>query len=299
MVLGVWALDAAHSALICQSMYFYLVSNYDNPKSLINGTNTLWISIVANLTTSAVVQFFFARRIFILSGTKVRWPLSIFIAALVILHVVFGLMTIVGIFEKKAFSRIDELTAVAAPFAIFAVLADFAIAISLCILLHKRRTGFKGTGSLISTLIIYAINRCLLTSAAATAEIIVLAAMPTSFWFLAIDFVVGKLYANSLLATLNTRRSLRTVSYGTADTVPMSGLRWKSHPQTSTGLGEGSTTIQSSNAASSGGPRTQTVMQPLAVTVTKERVWDSPYLFEGEDDSVDESYDQKPHPSEA
>jgi hypothetical protein len=63
-------------------------------------------------------------------------------------------------------------------------------------------------------------------------------------------------YANSLLATLNTRRSLRNASHGTADTVPMSGIRWKSHPQTSTGTGEGNTTTQSSNATSSGGPRT-------------------------------------------
>jgi hypothetical protein len=84
-------------------------------------------------------------------------------------------------FAKKRFDRIDEVTvrmdrssricsvdeapqSYASPFAVFAVLADFAIAGSLCVLLHNRRTIFKGTNNMISTLIIYAINRCLLTS---------------------------------------------------------------------------------------------------------------------------------------
>lgn len=32
---------------------------------------------------------------------------------------------------------------------------------------------------------------------------------PSALWYVGLDFVIGKLYANSLLATLNTRYSLR------------------------------------------------------------------------------------------
>ena len=32
---------------------------------------------------------------------------------------------------------------------------------------------------------------------------------PHGLWYLGLDFVIGKLYANSLLATLNTRYSIR------------------------------------------------------------------------------------------
>jgi hypothetical protein len=84
-------------------------------------------------------------------------------------------------YTKKRFDRIDEVTvrmntvlnlrgvdeapqSYATPFAMFAVLADFAIAGSLCVLLHHRRTPFKRTNNMISTLILYAINRCILTS---------------------------------------------------------------------------------------------------------------------------------------
>ena len=34
------------------------------------------------------------------------------------------------------------------------------------------------------------------------------AVFPNDLWYLGLDFVIGKLYANSLLATLNVRRSL-------------------------------------------------------------------------------------------
>ncbi|KAJ8580092.1 hypothetical protein M405DRAFT_886256 [Rhizopogon salebrosus TDB-379] len=43
----------------------------------------------------------------------------------------------------------------------------------------------------------------------ATAEVIAFAISPNSLWFIAIDFVIGKLYANSFLASLNSRSALR------------------------------------------------------------------------------------------
>ncbi|KAH8117679.1 hypothetical protein DFH11DRAFT_851797 [Phellopilus nigrolimitatus] len=103
-----------------------------------------------------------------------------------------------------------ELTFIAAlPFAIAAVLSDIVIAASLCYLLQHRKTTFRSTNILLNYLIVYAINRCLLTSVIAVVEVIVFAASPNTYWFLAIDFVIGKCYANSLLATLNSRAALR------------------------------------------------------------------------------------------
>ncbi|KAG6918735.1 hypothetical protein DXG01_012220 [Tephrocybe rancida] len=113
-------------------------------------------------------------------------------------------------FIKKELSRLSEITLFAAmPFALFAVLADIFIALSLVVLLWGSRTGFRRTNTLVNILIVYAINRCVLTSVVAVAEVIAFAVSPHSLWFLAIDFVVGKLYANSLLATLNSRHGMR------------------------------------------------------------------------------------------
>jgi hypothetical protein len=70
------------------------------------------------------------------------------------------------------------------PFSVFSVLADVVIAGCLCVMLNRRRTGFQGhagfllrprmghadvsdvsrTNKVLNTLVLYAINRCLLTS---------------------------------------------------------------------------------------------------------------------------------------
>ncbi|KAH9942616.1 hypothetical protein B0H21DRAFT_710263 [Amylocystis lapponica] len=104
----------------------------------------------------------------------------------------------------------------ATPFAVFAVVSDFVVAAALCVLLYKGRSDFKATNTLVHQLMVYAINRCLLTSATTqrrrggrSNHAQQYATRPDTLWFLSFDFAIGKLYANSLLATLNTRHSLR------------------------------------------------------------------------------------------
>jgi len=50
------------------------------------------------------------------------------------------------------------------PFGAAAIFSDIMIAATLCIILDHNRTGFENTNTLINKLIIYAINRCILTS---------------------------------------------------------------------------------------------------------------------------------------
>jgi len=138
-----------------------------------------------------------------------------------------------GYFHKD-FTALHQMTLIAAmPFALFAVLSDVCITAALCVLLYGRRGIFRRTHAIIDTLIVYAINRCLLTSAVAIIEVIVFSTSPNSLWFIAIDFVIGKLYANSFLASLNSRKTIRgrgldsdTDSSGQINTVHLSRLRW-------------------------------------------------------------------------
>jgi len=67
----------------------------------------------------------------------------------------------------------------------------------------------------VNYLIIYSINRTLLTVAVTVVEVITYLCAPNTLWFLAVDFTIGKLWANSFLATLNTRASQR--GRGTTD----------------------------------------------------------------------------------
>ncbi|KAI6158164.1 hypothetical protein BKA82DRAFT_996580 [Pisolithus tinctorius] len=96
------------------------------------------------------------------------------------------------------------------------VAAEVLITGSLCVLLydHGSGSGFPRTKRLLNTLVVYAVNRCLLTSLVAIADLVIAIEVQDP-WSIGLDFVSGKLYANSLLASLNSRKHLRSQDSGT------------------------------------------------------------------------------------
>ncbi|KAF9555960.1 hypothetical protein CPC08DRAFT_765552 [Agrocybe pediades] len=240
----IWIIDTVHFGFMSLAVYHYLVksnlvnssrhvfksaqvTNYFNPAGLADGHWSLFASVALNSIVACVVQAFFVVRIFIICPQRAKWWVASFLSLLVLAHFAFGLETVTFMYIKKQLEKLSEISLFAAtPFAIFAVLSDILIAGSLCYLLHENRTGIRKTDTLVSTLIIYAINRCLLTSVVAVVEVIVFCIMPHSLWFLAIDFFIGRLYANSLLATLNCRTSLMAGKGDTVSTFHLSDMRF-------------------------------------------------------------------------
>jgi len=212
LVAFVWMLETVQTACVTHAIYYYVIANYLNPVALLRGVWSLFSSVGINVFIAFVVQCFFTKRIYGLCSTRTRYWLIPLIALIVFAHLCFGMETVGLLAQREDFSKVAQISLIAAtPFAIFAVLSDVVIAGALCVLLHRGRAGssYRSTNTLVNTLIIFSINRCLLTSVVAVAETIMYAIFPESLWFIGIDFVIGKLYANSFLATLNTRRALR------------------------------------------------------------------------------------------
>ena len=59
--------------------------------------------------------------------------------------------------------RVFQFVAVL-PFGVLAILSDILIAAALCLLLASNRSEFDDTNTVVNRLIVYAINRCVLTS---------------------------------------------------------------------------------------------------------------------------------------
>ncbi|PBK75660.1 hypothetical protein ARMSODRAFT_400827 [Armillaria solidipes] len=202
----IWGLDTVHVVFMCHTMHHYLIAGFGNPAYLVEGTWSLFSSIMINMIISFLVQCFFALRIHGLCPKPYKWWITSVIGSMVFAHLCFGIETVGQFFVRKEFSRLNEVNYVAVlPFAITAILSDLLIALGLCFLLRRSRTNFANTDYIIKILVRYAITRCLLTSLMAVVETI----LATSFHSFAIDFVIGKIWSNSLLASLNSRRSLR------------------------------------------------------------------------------------------
>ncbi|KAF9058404.1 hypothetical protein BDP27DRAFT_1432864 [Rhodocollybia butyracea] len=153
LVLCLWLLDTIHTAVVCTTVYHYSVTNAFNEAAILD---TTW-SITASVGINVIV------------------------------------VTICQSAPSKTFAEYSTKQSVGfLPYAITQLPVDFAIAGSLCVLLYKKRTGFQRTETIINTLILYAVNRCVFTSVVALVEALAVGIAPDSFWFSAAEFVIGQ-----------------------------------------------------------------------------------------------------------
>ncbi|KAG2068161.1 hypothetical protein BDR04DRAFT_1103638 [Suillus decipiens] len=210
-VIWLWILDAMHLALIFHCVYYHLVINYANFKVL---TELVWsgkLEVVFKVLIIFSVNLFYVYRIWILSKSKsIILPITVGITILLQLAII--IVFVWAIYQCHLFSDLLKIQ-----WSTFMTLgsitfADVVIASSLCYLLTNCRTGFSNTDSLITKIMVYVIGTGCLTSVCSIATVITFAVMQTNFIFIAIDFLLAKVYVNSFLALLNARH------YGHANT---------------------------------------------------------------------------------
>ncbi|KDR82712.1 hypothetical protein GALMADRAFT_238211 [Galerina marginata CBS 339.88] len=206
IVFFLWILDTAHLFLCTIALYTYLVTNFSNPEALHRSTWSMNLQTDCNGLIGLIVECFFARRLWIMSGNHFITGIIVILACI---HFGLGVFFTVEGFILVNTSRFPSLIWVTSTGLGSAAAADIIIAASLCYYLTKSRTGFARTDSLIATLIIYSLTTGLITSVIAFIIVVTFATMPNNYVWLGFFWLIGKCYVNSLLAALNSRESLR------------------------------------------------------------------------------------------
>ncbi|KAI6021889.1 hypothetical protein BKA83DRAFT_4289423 [Pisolithus microcarpus] len=199
LVVAMWILDTLHISFICHALYHYLITNYAVPTSL------EYILFVVG-----AVQCYFAHKIYHLCPPRLGWLVTAPIILFLLTH--FDILTTTYRFANDEFDFLPKIRFSALiPCSAALVLVEVLITLSLCILLYENgsHSAFPRTKRLLNTLIIYAVNRCFLILLVALAELATLVDHH-DIWAMGLDFNIGKLYVNSLLASLNTRQYLRS-----------------------------------------------------------------------------------------
>ncbi|KAJ3789166.1 hypothetical protein GGU10DRAFT_431877 [Lentinula aff. detonsa] len=210
--------DTMQLVLCVTALYWYLITNYNNPSVL----DQLTWGVIALL-----VECFFARRVWLMSSNMYLVTIIVILAAI---HFVLGIVFTVDSFRLVTNTEFGNLIWVTSAGIGSAAAADVIIAGALCFYLSKSRTGFKKTDSLISTLIVYSLTTGLITSLIGVVIVVTVrkfpsfegiqkftdrdktiqfATMPNNYIWLAFFWIDGKCYVNSCLAALNSRESLR------------------------------------------------------------------------------------------
>jgi len=208
MVGVVWALDVTHTCLICSSIWKYLIANYGNVSYRGHVPNTVALSIGVTAFVTLITHIFYSRRLLRISNNN--WFYVGPLLLLVLGRVVCGLVTTVELSRNPNFPLfMARWKPVFTLGLAFSSVADVIITFGMCFYLQESRQGLGTMDKVIGSIIVYTVNNGALTCVSTIVSMICFLTMPHNLIFMALHFAISKMYANSLLATLNTRQTLR------------------------------------------------------------------------------------------
>ncbi|KAK0442498.1 uncharacterized protein EV420DRAFT_1768817 [Desarmillaria tabescens] len=202
-----WTFDALHVALGTHALYHYFIDLFGEYTVLYNIVWSFKLQILFNMVIILGVQGVYTFRIW-KRGRHFHRILPWFVVLNVVVALGTGIFSVYDAYSISSFLSIPSIKASICSVFVMAAISDFIIAFSMCYYLHKGReaSAFSSTSAMILGLMRLVVISGLATSACSLLTLITYLAWPDSLIFLGIDFILPKLYINSLLAMLNSRR---------------------------------------------------------------------------------------------
>ncbi|KAL4068943.1 hypothetical protein V8B97DRAFT_772630 [Scleroderma yunnanense] len=239
-----WIVDISHSVFIAISLWDSIIGpNGDfSPEQLNKIPWSVAMAAEFGVVTTFLSQSFFAHRIYILQK---HWLVAVPVATLAFCRLVAATVSVSQLVHLAQYSLLRRpfpawVITLGLSLSVF---IDIAITGSLCHFFRQTRKGMSSvfgitlnppgsstsTQRILHTLTVWTMRNGLITSwvasflphrtielfemisgsTGAAASLICWLSVPHTLLFLGIHFVMGKLYANSLLATLNSRERIR------------------------------------------------------------------------------------------
>ncbi|KAK0203254.1 hypothetical protein DFS33DRAFT_1346234 [Desarmillaria ectypa] len=203
-----WILDTLHVAISTHALYFYLVESFGNYLPLFGIVWSFPLQLLVNMLIVVGVQALYAVRIWKF-GRNFHTVLPWFIFLVVAASLATGIYVIYDTYTISSFFDIPTIST--SIYVVFSTLAgaDFFIAAAMCYYLNKgtSTTSFSSTTKIIIGLMRLVMISGLATSACSLFTLVAYIAWPDTLIFIAVDFILPKLYINSLLAMLNSRHA--------------------------------------------------------------------------------------------
>ncbi|KAL1686295.1 hypothetical protein GGG16DRAFT_118049 [Schizophyllum commune] len=201
-VIFLFVADTAHTAFTMAYMYICLVNHYGNPLYLANAN---WVFSADPALTGIIggsVQIFFSWRVKILTGHSL---LAGTIATSSCASLLCGIATAIACGFVPAFAQFQKFKVVVIIWLAASSLSDILITGSLVNHLRSHRTGFRTTDTHVDRIIRLTVQTGLITSLWALADMLLYLLDPAG-WHLMLNFALSKLYTNSLMSSLNSRK---------------------------------------------------------------------------------------------
>ncbi|KAJ7923106.1 hypothetical protein B0H13DRAFT_2316784 [Mycena leptocephala] len=212
LVYGVFVVELLQTALITHTCWVILISSWGELSGLVN---TPWSSATTPVITgfvSSAVQCFFAWRVWQLSRSNVGRAVTVLIVSVAMMQLAASAaVTAEYVLLNRDYRRITSISYAYDTWLAGSLVCDSVIAIALVTTLAQaqRKSRFKSTETILNRLIINTIETGAITAGIALVELILFKLFPTVYYHVAIEYVLGRMYSNVLLATLNGRHRSR------------------------------------------------------------------------------------------
>jgi len=203
-------LDLTHTFLICTSVWVYLIANFGNVAMRVHGDVpiTVALSIIVTSFVTLITHLYFLRRLWRLSNKN--WYIIGPTTVLAISRVVSAIVTSSFLIQLKTFPAFTAKYSYMFTLGLaISSIVDVVITFGMCFYLQESRRGFGTMDEVLDSIIVYTINNGTLTCLSTITSMIFWLTLRKNLVFMALHFVIAKMYANSLFATLNMRRKFR------------------------------------------------------------------------------------------
>ncbi|KAJ7039744.1 hypothetical protein C8F04DRAFT_1084688 [Mycena alexandri] len=212
LVAVVWLMQLGQIVCIGSALFTYTIIDYGHPETVVGPLPTSFaVGVLHGAIVIFCVQGFFSFRLYTFSK---RLFVPIFIWAVAFVRFI-GSMTIV-VTALRMDSLVEYEIQWGWLFTAFwgvTVVNDLSVTgASVAFLLSQRRLGHRRTVALIDKLILWALETGMLTSVAMIVEVVCFYTMKDNFVWVAFFILHTLLYSNSLLASLNSRATLRAMN---------------------------------------------------------------------------------------
>ncbi|KAK7051325.1 hypothetical protein VNI00_004825 [Paramarasmius palmivorus] len=197
-VWAIWILDLLHNIAVWSSIWTWFIADFAAPENLDTIPKGIPLSIITTAILTIFVHGFFVFRIFSLSQRN--WLICAPIVFLALLRLIsaFGTSHLMfkepSLYHFKANYRWIFSVGLGLSSAV-----DVLITFAMMLILRNSKTKSITLGVVIDSLIVYTLENGAITTAATVVSMICFLTMDNLI-FLALYFVIAKLYANSVLA---------------------------------------------------------------------------------------------------
>ncbi|KAL0572162.1 hypothetical protein V5O48_009809 [Marasmius crinis-equi] len=199
-VIATFISDTAHEILVCQIVYMYFVSNFGDYDATHRVLTGVYVEVLINGLTGLLVQIFLSYRIW----TCTQGALIAGGFATAAAYMAMGIAS-----NLDNYDQLKGLRGLSMSINVLAVITDLTISAAICTYLNVSRTGYAWSNHVINRLILFSINTGLVTSFCACMSLITILVWPDTLIYFAFYFIIGRFYSNSLMATLNARKSIK------------------------------------------------------------------------------------------